>query len=416
MPNSTGQRITIKTVERALARRSWRLRFSAALEEAFLEAYIDKRVAHALGWCLTAMLSYDLLLVKDALLLSDQFAAMFITRCVVFTAACVALTYARVKWRQPDLHDMLCSAIFLLAVLLPLLVMIFSDSPYRVIHQVGTVAVMIYFVLVIRVRFAWALSALLVAYVTQVAAIFACGAFDTVTWLSFSLMVACLTISAYILERAERREFLIFWQGRLQHQELREDAERDALTGLRNRYGLTADVATFWQSAIPQCIFAIIVDIDHFRRFNAEHGHARADQCLRALAHGLHRFTGERVKLYRYGSDKLLLLALDMTIDEVFTLADAVRRTPENLRMAQQAWRPRQAVTVSLGVAAADAPNTSIDTLLDHAGIALDAAKRLGGNRIWPPQVPSIAAAMPIIPSMDDDAADVPVTKIALSA
>ncbi|OQP88348.1 hypothetical protein BTR14_02615 [Rhizobium rhizosphaerae] len=398
MPQAVGSRITIKAVERAMARRSWRLRFSAALEEAFLESYVGQRLAHALVWCLTAMVIYDLMLVKDALLMPEHFPAMFVMRCIVFTAACLWLTYVKLRWRQPDLHDLLSVAIFLLAVLLPLLVMVWSDSPYRVVYQVGTVAMMIYFTLVVRLRFVPTLCALMIATAIQISATLVSGMLTMAAFVSFTTIVLCLAASAYILERAERRDFLRFWQERLLQQSLREEAERDGLTGLRNRYGLAADVIGLWQTAIPQCIFALMIDIDHFKAFNIAEGSARADRCMQRIAARLCEFANQRVRIYRNGGDRILVLALDMTIDEVFGLAEQLRAAVEGLAIPHQALGRGQVVTVSLGVAAADAPHTSIDTLLDHAAFVLHEAKRHGRNCVWPPQLPSLLAARAAAP------------------
>ncbi len=177
------------------------------------------------------------------------------------------------------------------------------------------------------------------------------------------------------------------------YQDMREQAETDALTGLMNRYGLDM----FFDREIRRCrreshpISVAIVDVDFFKRFNDRHGHLRGDQCLQRVAHAIQseiRRPGDCVA--RYGGEEFVVVLPN-------TSSVGAARVAENIATAINALDITHAdsvfrrITVSIGIA--DLPLVARDLssirarnlLMVRADKALYRAKRGGRNRfhIW---------------------------------
>ena len=164
--------------------------------------------------------------------------------------------------------------------------------------------------------------------------------------------------------------------------ELREQANRDALTGLFNRHHL-ADLMTHELARCArdgQPLSLLMIDIDHFKRVNDAHGHQVGDEVLRQTA----RLLAERARasdmLFRYGGEEFLLVLLP---------ADAVvaREVAEELRQ-RYAVSPLTAgdnpvkATLSIGVATFADHGVTFQSLIEAADQALYRAKRAGRNRV----------------------------------
>ena len=148
----------------------------------------------------------------------------------------------------------------------------------------------------------------------------------------------------------------------------------DELTGVLNRRGLAAGFGRLTRSARRDAsIGLLIVDIDHFKWFNDEYGHAAGDDVLRRVCQVLKTIAGPGNLVARIGGEELAVLVVGRA--EPVALA---------FREALAAMRP--AVTVSIGVIdapldAALAPG-ALWQLLDAADRALYEAKNTGRDRI----------------------------------
>jgi diguanylate cyclase (GGDEF)-like protein len=159
----------------------------------------------------------------------------------------------------------------------------------------------------------------------------------------------------------------------------RSESTQDALTGLLNRKALAAhfdEVAR--QAALtgrPVCL--VVVDLDHFKTVNDEHGHSRGDAVLRDAAALLQANLRSFELVYRHGGEEFVVLmpGVDRTGGRVVA---------ERLREAVSGGRPGGlALTASLGVAVAHGAAVSFDALFDAADEALYAAKAGGRDRVW---------------------------------
>lgn len=101
---------------------------------------------------------------------------------------------------------------------------------------------------------------------------------------------------------------------------LRDQAERDALTGLRNRHGLDGVLA----HAEREGACLLFFDLDGFKRINDEAGHAAGDQCLGAVAEALRRHFRENDEILRFAGDEFLVISHLQDPDAIESRVQAV--------------------------------------------------------------------------------------------
>jgi diguanylate cyclase (GGDEF)-like protein len=161
----------------------------------------------------------------------------------------------------------------------------------------------------------------------------------------------------------------------LQH---RDEAILDQLTGLLNRHALLPRFAEIAQQAriTHQPVCLVLVDLDRFKEVNDWHGHDRGDAVMQAVAYEMRKQLRSFELIYRLGGEEFLIVlpGVDLEMGEVLAqrLRDAVGRA-----------RPAGiAVTVSLGVSAAEGEQVDYDTLFRAADGALYEAKRTGRDRV----------------------------------
>jgi diguanylate cyclase (GGDEF)-like protein len=169
--------------------------------------------------------------------------------------------------------------------------------------------------------------------------------------------------------------------------QLREQATRDALTGLWNRAMileiLDRDLARSRREGQP--VSVIMADVDYFKRINDTHGHVTGDQVLRQTAQRLLTALRTYDTVGRYGGEEFLVVLSGCDAATALTLAERLRGCVD-AEPVEDAGK-RIGVTLSLGVAAWDGQVTAPD-LLRTADEALYQAKCAGRNR-------TVRAALP---------------------
>jgi diguanylate cyclase (GGDEF)-like protein len=166
---------------------------------------------------------------------------------------------------------------------------------------------------------------------------------------------------------------------------LREEAMRDALTGLHNRRSLD-DVArqlTLQADERGQPLAVIMADLDYFRRLNDHHGHQAGDRVLQAVG----RFLTERVRqsdfIFRTGGEEILILLPAIDGDQALARIDGWRRDFAATEI--DIGQGRVQSTFSAGVAVYPGHGATLDEVLVRADKALFRAKEGGRNRacLW---------------------------------
>jgi diguanylate cyclase (GGDEF)-like protein len=161
------------------------------------------------------------------------------------------------------------------------------------------------------------------------------------------------------------------------NRKLAELATEDALTGVANRRALENGLQREWYRCLDQRrpLSVLMIDVDHFKRYNDAHGHLEGDVLLRTIAQQLHaQHDTKRELLARYGGEEFALLLPGVHQEE------AMRRG-EKIRLAMQEHIGE--TTISIGVAGF-VPTMQGDSmnLLRRADAALYRAKRAGRNRV----------------------------------
>lgn len=158
-----------------------------------------------------------------------------------------------------------------------------------------------------------------------------------------------------------------------------ELASRDPLTGVQNRMALSSslqrevDLAQRQQVALSM----LVIDIDHFKTFNDEYGHAFGDDVLTAVAQMISNTVRRSDLLFRYGGEEFVVLASHTGEEGAMLLAERIR---ENVAAMQTVRGRRTQVTVSLGVARLH-PKETAEAFFERADKAVYSAKRNGRNR-----------------------------------
>jgi diguanylate cyclase (GGDEF)-like protein len=193
---------------------------------------------------------------------------------------------------------------------------------------------------------------------------------------------ATLNLIGVLAERLRGNNDTLSESLRLQR-EFQRHASLDALTGLNNRRWLDEMVprqlkrSRFQQRPLT----LIMLDVDHFKRFNDDHGHQAGDFVLFAVAQILRSRLRPTDLLGRYGGEEFTIVLPDTNAIGAVIAAERVRRSVEETELVLPDGRPLPRVTVSLGIAAADS-DTTVSQLFERADRALYRAKQNGRNRV----------------------------------
>ena len=166
--------------------------------------------------------------------------------------------------------------------------------------------------------------------------------------------------------------------------ELETLALRDGLTGLYNRRAFDEQLEREWNRARREHapLSLIMIDIDHFKRFNDTFGHPAGDQCIQMVASIVQRcFARGSDLVARYGGDEFVVLASAQDHKHAQQRADQLRATVKALAL-QTADNVVTPVTLSVGLATAvPTDGGRPELLLDAADRALYQSKRLHRDR-----------------------------------
>ena len=122
----------------------------------------------------------------------------------------------------------------------------------------------------------------------------------------------------------------------------------------------------------------LVIDIDHFKRVNDDHGHQAGDRVLQAMGEMLQRNLRSDDQLFRFGGEEFVLLCDRLSAEAAHSMAERLRHSIE-MDMLAGATVP---VTVSIGVATGPEDGMTIEKLFDVADKRLYEAKRAGRNRV----------------------------------
>lgn len=164
---------------------------------------------------------------------------------------------------------------------------------------------------------------------------------------------------------------------------LRNQSICDPLTGLFNRRYLEESLDREFSRANRRksCVAIVMMDIDHFKRFNDTFGHPAGDVLLRTLGDLLKRSTRGQDIACRYGGEEFVLVLTDSSLAGAMQRAEILRNQVKQLSV-EYAGQLLGAVSVSMGVALFPEHGANMTDILRASDQALYSAKREGRDRV----------------------------------
>lgn len=191
---------------------------------------------------------------------------------------------------------------------------------------------------------------------------------STIQMWSFVATAVVVSCCAYVFARRNDNQ-----RERLEHL-----ATIDPLTGVKNRRSMDEElnraVAGARRNAVPHAL--VLLDIDHFKKINDEHGHGVGDEVLTDIVALIEQSTRKSDQLFRYGGEEFVLLLPGVGATDLHAVMN-------NLQYVLRRFlkHPGGQVTASFGVALLQ-PDDTVDSWLGRADTALYRAKETGRDRI----------------------------------
>ena len=167
-------------------------------------------------------------------------------------------------------------------------------------------------------------------------------------------------------------------------EDLRREATTDALTGIANRklfdQALRMAATQAMEEGTDLCL--LMIDIDHFKKFNDTYGHQVGDQVLRLLASTLESYTKGKDTAARYGGEEFCVILPDTNLGDAVKVGEGIRRAVgdkvlTNRKTGQDLGR----ISVTIGAGLFDL-GEPLSQLISRADRALYLGKGNGRNRV----------------------------------
>ncbi len=382
-------------VEQTLAQGFPALSFPAALETHFLSQAEGSRRRAITEAGLAAVCLFAGMVVADVLLTPDTVKFALWVRLLVFgPVVLIGLAVLNVL-RIPWLTEWLIVLAGMFAVALTALILLQAEGRWAVARLVEINIIVVYTCTLARFWPALALGAF--TFAVQLGLVSVLPDFTGVLAINTTLLLGAVAVFTlygnYTLERDERLAYLLAQREQAlqdalhtSHQQLTRMARTDALTEVANRRHAEDFLAQTWahaqQRQTPMAL--VMIDIDHFKRYNDHHGHLSGDRCLQAVARALSacsRRAGDLVA--RLGGEEFVLVMNDIDHASALSVAQRIQASVQALGVPHGGSPGVPVVTVSVGVASMrPRPGDEALLLMKRADDALYAAKAQGRNRV----------------------------------
>ncbi len=162
----------------------------------------------------------------------------------------------------------------------------------------------------------------------------------------------------------------------------RQDARVDPLTGLFNRRVFEAELSTLLHGEAKGGVTLVMVDVDHFKKFNDTYGHLMGDKVLQYVGKLLMETCKQPMLPVRFGGEEFAVLMPATTVNDASELANFLREKIQAIRIKQKkSGEVISSITASFGIAQ-NQPGETIENLVERADKALYAAKENGRNQV----------------------------------
>ena len=157
----------------------------------------------------------------------------------------------------------------------------------------------------------------------------------------------------------------------------------DGLTGLYNRRWIDEALPRFVQryGRGGQPLVVLMVDVDHFKKFNDTYGHATGDQVLVRVGQAMRSNLRPTDHVARYGGEEFLVILPDTTEESARIVAERLRTAVHDIDLKKADGSAIPKITISLGAGCLTSA-MPMKTLLGRADEALYQSKRDGRDRV----------------------------------
>ena len=248
--------------------------------------------------------------------------------------------------------------------------------------QMGDVLVIVYSTLFLGLLFRFVLTLAVCLLCAFISLGLALGVHGQDLAFAASVQVAAALMAVLSAARVERLMRTTFVETQL----LNDIAERDGLCGLYNRRMFDTLTRRLWQQAQREhaALQVILVDIDHFKRFNDLYGHQAGDDCIRRVAGVIGNAARRPLDFCaRYGGEEFALVLFAPSGLDAGALPEQLRRDIMSQAVQHADSDAASVITVSIGSAIAEpGSKRSLAGLIQAADEALYRAKQMGRNRV----------------------------------
>lgn len=368
------------------------LQFDARTEAQHERERGSLRRKHAFRSIIIGMVFYNLYNFTSALLMPDILWSAIAMRVAVVSPLTLGLAYM-VLVVSPKLRELLLLSGMIGAFAIPVGLFWYSNAPWAVLTFGEFSLTLVFGNMLLALRFGHAAIFSAVASAFAILAAMTKASLDPGLGIALSLQFLTAATFAllanYIAERRRCMDYLTaIMADERAHAATQETAalnvlsRTDPLTGLPNRRA--------WDDAVDAAfarhgtLAVMMLDIDHFKRFNDSHGHQAGDACLREVSAELAAVASQKGAFAaRFGGEEFVVLLDDTTEFEAARLCQIILQRIKALGIAQ----PDRAdganvVTVSIGLALRQAGKpTTIADVIRRADFALYQAKQNGRNQ-----------------------------------
>ncbi|MGZ4111203.1 MAG: HD-GYP domain-containing protein [Tumebacillaceae bacterium] len=209
------------------------------------------------------------------------------------------------------------------------------------------------------------------------------------TWLSVICLLLVLAVTGLYFTHEFLMVFvilgavsLVYWLG--YRHGLRWIATHDDLTGVANHRGFQQIFLQLFEEAEleERSLSLLMIDLDHFKRFNDAHGHSAGDKLLCEALDVMTGYLRSQDVIARFGGEEFVILLRDADMMHARQIAEWMRVNVEDTYFVGEEVLPGSKLSVSIGVASYPEMTHSRTDLMELADRALRKAKRSGRNRV----------------------------------
>lgn len=171
------------------------------------------------------------------------------------------------------------------------------------------------------------------------------------------------------------------------YRQAEHEASTDMLTGLHNRryFTIQTNREIELSKRHHRAMSLIMLDVDHFKKFNDAYGHAIGDEVLKVMGRVLPESVRTTDIAARFGGEEFVVLCPDTDSEGAMRVAERIREAIMAVELVDLEGKPVRQITASLGVTSLLPTDERMAELMERADMALYACKMNGRNQtqIW---------------------------------